>query len=384
MRDRSTSRHARTPRSCAGCARGCDPDRHHEGAGADDLALHGDRDLGQDPQPVEPRPGAGRLERRARARPSPRGSRRWRWARTVRARSGSRRRGAACSGSRSSAAGSPTCRSPSTGTGCPCRGRSRGACWTRPCSSTRLRALRRATRPRCHRPRSRSRTRRGNRPAPCASRCRRRSRRWRPRACRPSHAPRSRRPPTCCGPSATTCGSTTPTYGLAFGHALRRYLRGIHDDVARDAQPGAPGAAHARCGAHRRPDPGRQRRPRPGGGAQGGGPREFAVPGIRRADDARHRAPRARGRQVGGPRRGSDLERRGLALSLHRDVEPHRSAGGGGAGRPRPRRDADVGPADRAAERRGHAAVAGRADRGGAPLGASAPRSRAERPSQAA
>ena len=191
------------------------------------------------------------------------------------------------------------------------------------------------TRPRRRRPRSRSRTRRGNRPAPCASRFRRRSRRWRPRACRPSRAPRSRRQPTllrslghevqerdpptasrsatCCGAicaESTTTRTQCPIRSVWSGARARLARIGglvTAGSVAR-SRAAEPKVAARVNSLFRR---------------------------IRRADDARHRAPRARGRQVGGPRRDSDLERRGLALPVHRDVEPHRSAGRGGAGRPR-------------------------------------------------
>ena len=120
--------------------------------------------------------------------------------------------------------------------------RSRAASPTPRCSSTR--------------PATASRSRRGgrDRPAACGSRS------------RPSVPPpilgaagrraarrARRRPRSCCAGSATRSSSATPTTARAAPAFAARYLRGIHDEAARDAAPRAALAPHARLHAPRAP-----------------------------------------------------------------------------------------------------------------------------------
>ena len=167
-----------------------------------------------------------------------------------------------------------------------------------------------------------------------------------------------------------------PDYGYdAIPAVLVRYLRGIHDDAAAHGAPRAPRTAHAR-------------RWRASGGLIPqsvleralAGEQEFArrLGGVLESHDVLLTPATA-----APPPRIGRLEGRGALWTLNavarlgalqRRVERHRPARRVGAGRASapdglPRGGADRGPR----QRRDHAAVARRADRGRAPLGAAAP-----------
>ena len=334
------------------------------------------RDLGQDPQPVEPRPGAGRLQRglgRGRRRgaraggaglgrrgldPDPGGV-----VRPVRAQGAARpdllhaaaralARDVGARAARAARAG----RGPVPRRGCgPCaRRRDRGA------------GARGAVRA----------TRRSDRRAPCASRCPRRCRRWRPRACRPSRARRSRRPPSCCAPSATRSRSATPTTasrsatrcgGICAGSTTTRTAMPNQERLERRTRGMARlGGLDAGRAASRR--------------SRAAEPKVAArVNSLFRDFDVLMTPVTARPAPAVGKWEGRGAIRTLNGAGWHCPF----TAMWNFTGQPAAavpagldtRRDADVGPADRAAERRGHAAVAGRADRGRAALGATCARS---------
>ena len=206
-----------------------------------------------------------------------------------------------------------------------------------------------------------------------------------PRACRPasSRKPRRRRRAarwttrsSCCARSATRSPSTTPTTGPAPVPALAvRYLRGAHDDAARGRASGAPGTAHARDGAPGRAGPARAARAL----ARRRG-RARAAP--ERASSSDHDVLLTPATATPPPRIGQ-LQGRGALWTLNTvaGMVPYNGVwnvtGQPAASVPARlrRRRAAARRADRGArQRRGHAAVAGRADRGRAPVGASSAR----------
>ena len=322
------------PRGGPAAGRRRDRRRPHERARAHAVAVHRDADLRRDPQPVGPRPHAGRLERRVGRRGRGRPVRGRRRAATAPARSGSRPRSAGCSGSSRPAAASRSGRpTPTPGTGSPSSARWPAPWPTPPCSST---SPPTACRPAAsaaavaagpgrlrvggeHRPRARDAG---------PPRGRRSAARW-------------RRPPTCCARSATRCEDVDVDYGprgvpqpadaVRAGHPRRRRL---------PAAPGAPRAPHAGDGAARRAGVAA------GGGA--GAPRRGRAgrahrPGLR----PRRRAPAARARGPALPHRGAarpgsalDRQRRGRQGAVVRRLERRRAPRGLGPGRVRPPRPA--------------------------------------------
>ena len=163
---------------------------------------------------------------------------------------------------------------------------------------------------------------------------------------RATRAARWRRPSSCCARSGTRSQSATPTTAPDAMPAVHGALPARHPRRrGRARAPRAPGTAHARDGAPRRPDPAGAARALARGRGRARAQAEPGVRGPRRAADAVDRHAAAAHRPAAGPRRAVDAQRGRRHGPLQRRLERHRPARRVGAGGVRRRRAAARGAA---------------------------------------